>query len=358
MPRGLTYADAGVSIDAGDALVERIAPLAKTTYTPRVLAGIGGFAGFFSLDYNAKLLRKGYRQPVLVASTDGVGTKLDVALAAGKHDTVGIDLVAMSVNDVVCCGAEPLFFLDYYVTGRLDVDVATEVIRGIAKGCDIAGCALLGGETAEHPGTFPAGQYDLAGFAVGVVERNKIIDGRHVEPGDVVLGLGSSGLHSNGFSLTRKIFFEVAGLKVHDWVDALGTTVAEALLVPTKVYSPAILSAISVYRVKKVVKAMAHITGGGFVENIPRVLPMGVSVEITRGSWPVPPIFAFLEEAGSVGIDEMYRVYNMGIGMVMVVSRFFADAIAARLEKAGEKVYYIGRAVRTPGKSDVIFKDK
>jgi len=358
MTRGLTYADAGVSIDAGDELVDRITPLAKTTYTPRVLTGIGGFGGLFSLDYANRLFRKNYKQPILVASTDGVGTKLDVALAAGKHDTVGIDLVAMSVNDVIVCGAEPLFFLDYYVTGRLDVPVAAEVIKGIADACNIAGCALLGGETAEHPGTFPVGQYDLAGFAVGVVEKGKIIDGRTVLAGDTVLGIASSGLHSNGFSLTRKIVFEIAGLQIHDYISQLGMTVAEALLVPTRIYARSVLSALAGYRVKKVVKAMAHITGGGLVGNVPRVLPDGISVEIVKDSWPVPPIFNYLQETGGVETSEMYRVYNMGIGMVMIVSPYYAEAVAERLEKAGEKVYRIGKTVRTPGKSEVVFKDK
>jgi len=357
MAKGLTYAESGVSIVAGDALVERIASLAKATYTPRVLGGIGGFGGLFSLDYDKKLFRKGYKQPILVASTDGVGTKIDVAKMAGKHDTVGVDLVAMSVNDILVCGAEPLFFLDYYVTGRLEVDVAAEVIKGVAEGCNIAGCALLGGETAEHPGTFPVGEYDLAGFAVGVVEKKKIIDGRTIDPDDVVLGLASSGIHSNGFSLARKIVFEIAGLKINDYVGTLRLTVAEALLEPTRIYARSVGAALGAYRVKKVIKGMAHITGGGMTENIPRVLPANISVEINRGSWPVPPIFAYLQETGAVETPEMYRVYNMGIGFVMIVSPYYADAIAARLEKAGEKVYTIGRTVRTPGRSEVIYKE-
>jgi phosphoribosylformylglycinamidine cyclo-ligase len=356
MGKGLTYGQAGVSIDAGDALVDRIAPLAKATYTPRVIGGIGGFGGLFALDYEKKLFRKGYRQPVLVASTDGVGTKLDVARLAGKHDTVGIDLVAMSVNDILVCGAEPLFFLDYFVTGRLDVDVATDVVAGIAHGCEMAECALLGGETAEHPGTFPTGEYDLAGFAVGVVEKSKIIDGKTVEPGDVVLGLASSGLHSNGFSLTRKIVFDVAGLKIADTIPGLGRTVAEELLTPTRIYVQSVRFASAAYKVKKVIKAMAHITGGGLTENVPRVVPNGVSVEITKGSWPVPPIFDFLEKTGEVDPDEMYRVYNMGIGFVMIVAKYYAEAVAARLQKAGETVYRIGRTVSAPGPSKVLFK--
>ncbi len=353
----LTYADAGVSIDAGDALVDRIAPLAKSTYTPRVLTGIGGFAGFFSLDYDKRLFKRGYKNPVLVASTDGVGTKIDVARQAARHDTIGIDLVAMAVNDILVCGAEPLFFLDYYVTGRLDVDVAADVIKGIADGCNLAGCALLGGETAEHPGTYPVGEYDLAGFVVGVVEKKKIIDGQMTEPSDVVLGLGSSGLHSNGFSLARKIVFDIAGLKVTDTISELGMTVADALLAPTRIYASAVRAALSGYRIKRVIHAMANITGGGMTENIPRVLPTNISVEIQKGSWPVHPVFDYLAATGDVETDEMYRVFNMGIGYVLIVSPYYADAVTERLEKAGEKVYTIGRTVRTPGKSAVIYKD-
>jgi phosphoribosylformylglycinamidine cyclo-ligase len=356
MAKGMTYAGAGVSIDAGNELVKRIAPLAKSTYGPRVLGGIGGFAGFFSLDYTNKLFRKNYKQPILVASTDGVGTKIEVARLAKKHDTVGIDLVAMSVNDLIVTGAEPLFFLDYYAAGRLNVDVAADVIRGIADGCNEAGCALLGGETAEHPGTMPAEQYDLAGFAVGVVEKKRIIDGKKTLPGDIVLGMASSGLHSNGYSLARKIVFEEAGLKINDTIEELGQTVAQALLTPTRIYVKAVQAAFAGYAVKQVIKALAHITGGGFLENIPRVIPAGLSVEITRGSWPVPPIFTWLQETGGVDDCEMYRVFNMGIGMVMVVSPYYAAAIAERLTKAGETVYRLGRIVSTPGKRAVILK--
>jgi len=355
MGKGLTYAEAGVSIDAGEELVKRIAPLARETYDMRVLSGIGGFTGFFSLDYENKLFKRRYRKPVLVASTDGVGTKLDVAAAAGRHDTIGIDLVAMCVNDLIVCGAEPLFFLDYYVTGRLDVDTAAQVMGGIAEGCSRAGCALLGGETAEHPGTFPAGKYDLAGFAVGVVERRRIIDGGGVEEGYVALGLASSGLHSNGFSLVRKILFDKLGLGVDDTIDDLSTSVADALLVPTKIYARPVRRALGAYRVKRVVGAIAHITGGGLLENVPRVVPDGLSVEIRRDSWPVPPIFRFLQEAGEVEEHEMWRVFNMGIGMVLLVSPYYAAATAERLERAGETVYEIGRVVGRGGESRVIF---
>lgn len=355
MGKGLTYAQAGVSIDAGDELVRRIAPMVRETYDMRVLSGIGGFSGFFSLDYDNRLFKRRYKKPVLVASTDGVGTKLDLAQAAGRHDTIGIDLVAMCVNDLIVCGAEPLFFLDYYVTDRVDVDTAAAVIGGIAEGCNQAGCALLGGETAEHPGTFPAGKYDLAGFAMGVVERKRIIDGTSVEPGHVALGLASSGLHSNGFSLVRKIVFDRLGLGLHDTIDELSMSVADALLPPTRIYVRAVRAALSAYRVKQVVGAMAHITGGGIVENVPRVLPPGISVEIRRGSWPVPPIFEFLREAGGVEESEMWRVFNMGIGMVLLVSPYYAAATKARLEKAGETVWEIGAAVKRSGQSRVIF---
>lgn len=354
MAKALTYADAGVSIDAGDEFVRRIAPLAKSTYGPRVLTGLGGFAGFFSLDFDNRLFKRRYKKPVLVASTDGVGTKLDVALAAGKHDTVGIDLVAMCVNDLIVCGAEPLFFLDYIVTGKLDVDTAASVVRGIAEGCNLAGCALLGGETAEHPGTFPEDAYDLAGFAVGVVEKRKIITGKTTEAGDVVLGLASSGLHSNGFSLVRKIVFEKLGLSAADRISELDATVAEALLVPTRIYARAVKAALSAYKVKKVVKAIANITGGGLVENVPRVLPGGLSAEIKKGSWPAPPVFPYLQKQGNVAEEEMYRVFNMGIGMVLVVSPYYAHAVAGRLEKAGETVHEIGRIVPTPGKRETL----
>ncbi|MHC4713485.1 MAG: phosphoribosylformylglycinamidine cyclo-ligase [Planctomycetota bacterium] len=355
MGGGLTYSGAGVSIDAGDELVKRIAPLAKGTYDLRVLSGVGGFSGFFRLDYDNKLFRRRYRDPVLVASTDGVGTKLEIAAAAGRHDTIGIDLVAMCVNDVIVCGAEPLFFLDYYVTDRLDVDTAADVMKGIAEGCNRAGCALLGGETAEHPGAFPKGRYDLAGFVVGVVERKKLTVGRHVEPGDIVLGLASNGLHSNGFSLVRKIVFEKLALSVSDRIEELDTTVADALLAPTRIYARGVRAALAAYRVKHVVKAMAHISGGGLVENVPRVLPEGISVKLAKNSWPAPAIFEFLREAGDIDEAEMRRVFNMGIGFVMIVSPYYADAVKRRLERAGETVYRMGKAVSTPGKSEVIF---
>ncbi len=356
MSKGLTYAAAGVSVDAGNEFVKRIAPFARATYTPRVLAGLGGFAGFFSLDYDNRLFRRRYREPVLVASTDGVGTKLDVAQKAGVHDTVGIDLVAMCVNDLIVSGAEPLFFLDYLLTEHLDVDVAADVVKGISHGCSQAGCALLGGETAEHPGTMPKDAYDLGGFAVGVVEKKRIIDGKNAEEGDVILALASSGLHSNGFSLVRKIVFEKLGLDVADRVDRLGTSVAEALLVPTRIYARAVRAALSAYKVKKVVTAVANITGGGITENVPRVLPADLSACIVKGAWPVPEIFGWLQEAGGVAEDEMYRVFNMGIGMALVVSPYYAQAVKARLEKAGETVYAVGELISTPGRSQVVYK--
>lgn len=353
---GLTYSGAGVSIEAGNELVRRIAPYARSTHGARVLSGIGGFSGFFRLDYADRLFRRSYREPVLVAGTDGVGTKLDVAQAAGRHDTIGIDLVAMCVNDLIVCGAEPLFFLDYYVTDRVDVDVAADVVKGIAEGCRQAECALLGGETAEHPGTFPEGKYDLAGFAVGVVEKKRIITNANVEPGDVLLGVGSSGLHSNGFSLVRKVVFEKLGLSLDERIEELGGTVADVLLTPTRIYVRALRAALLAYKVKRVIKAVAHITGGGLVENVPRVLPAGVGARITKGSWPVPKVFDFLQAAGGIADEEMLRVFNMGIGMVLVVSPYYAEAVAARLEKAGESVYKIGKTVRVTGQASVTFE--
>jgi phosphoribosylformylglycinamidine cyclo-ligase len=356
VPKKLTYAEAGVSIDAGNELVKRIAPLARATHDPRVLAGIGGFAGLFRLDYDNRLFKRRYRKPVLVASTDGVGTKLEIAHLAGRHDTIGIDLVAMCVNDLVVCGAEPLFFLDYIVTDRVDVDITADVIAGVAEGCNRAGCTLLGGETAEHPGSFPKGKYDLAGFAVGVVEKRRLIDGKLTEPDDVILGLASNGLHSNGFSLIRQIVFDRLALGINDTISELNLTVADALLPPTKIYARPVRAALSAYRVKRTVKALAHITGGGIVENLPRVLPEGLSAEIDTSSWEPQPIFAFLQEAGDIPEEEMWRVFNMGIGMVLVVSPYYAEAAAHRLEKAGETVYNLGRIVARPGASRVILK--
>src|SRR5450432_1777658 len=307
--KGLTYRDAGVDIDAGDALIERIKPFAKRTMRPEVLAGIGGFGGLVEIG-------KKYRNPVLVAGTDGVGTKLKLAFQLNRHDTVGIDLVAMSVNDILVQGAEPLFFLDYYATGKLDVDIAAAVIKGIAAGCEQAGCALLGGETAELPGMYAAGEYDLAGFAVGVVARRKIVDGTRVSEGDVAIALPSSGLHSNGYSLARKAVLEVLGLELDAHPPELaGSSVGEALLAPTRLY-PRAVQAVLAAGID--VRAMSHITGGGIPGNLPRVLPEGLGMRIER-LWARAPIFDLVQRAGGVAPSEMRRTFNVGAGFVFVV---------------------------------------
>jgi phosphoribosylformylglycinamidine cyclo-ligase len=327
-PTRLTYRDAGVDIDAGDSLVERIKPLARRTLRPGVLAGIGGFGALFEVP-------KGYREPVLVSGTDGVGTKLKLAFELHRHDTIGIDLVAMSVNDILTLGAEPLFFLDYYGCGKLDVATASEVVKGIASGCERAGCALIGGETAEMPGMYSAGEYDVAGFAVGVVEKSNIIDGTKIVPGDVLLGLASDGVHSNGYSLVRKIIAS----RAIDLAGRLGETVlADLLLAPTRIYVRPVLSLMKSIEVK----GLAHITGGGIVGNVPRVLQENLTARIERGSWRPPPVFEWLQREGNVPDDEMFRVFNCGIGMVMVVSARDADTAAAALRQSGEQVYRIG----------------
>ncbi len=336
-PDSLSYRDAGVDIDAGDALVERIKPFAKRTMRPEVLAGIGGFGALVELP-------KRFKEPVLVSSTDGVGTKLKLAFALNRHDTVGIDLVAMSVNDVLVQGAEPLFFLDYFACGRLDVAVAADVIRGIAAGCEQAGCALIGGETAEMPGMYPDGEYDLAGFCVGVVEKSRVIDGRTIAPGDAVLGLASSGAHSNGYSLIRRILERA---KPDLRADLDGRPLADALLAPTRIYVKPVLALLREVRVK----GLAHITGGGLVENIPRVLPDGVRAALDTSAWPLPPLFRWLQEQGAVADAEMHRVFNCGIGMVLVVGERDAAGAMQRLHAAGETVYRIGAIERRPGGS-------
>ena len=324
----ITYRDAGVDIDAGDALVEAIKPLAKRTLRPEVLAGIGGFGALFEIS-------KKYREPVLVSGTDGVGTKLKLAFQLGIHHTVGIDLVAMSVNDILVQGAEPLFFLDYFACGKLDVAVATEVVRGIARGCELAGCALIGGETAEMPGMYAQGEYDLAGFAVGAVEKSEIIDGHDIAAGDVVLGLASSGAHSNGYSLVRRILERT---KADLAVDFHGRPLGEVLLEPTRIYVKPLLALMRQLRVK----GMAHITGGGLVENVPRMLPQTVKAVIARSSWRMPPLFEWLQREGSIADGEMQRVFNCGIGMVIVVAAEDAVAASRSLTSGGETVFRIG----------------
>ncbi len=347
-PSALSYRDAGVDIDAGDALVERIKPFAKRTMRPEVLAGIGGFGALVELP-------KRYREPVLVASTDGVGTKLKLAFALNRHDTIGIDLVAMSVNDILVQGAEPLFFLDYYVCERLDVGVAADVVKGIAVGCEQAGCALIGGETAEHPNAFVPGEYDLAGFAVGVVEKTRAIDGTRIAAGDVLLGLASSGPHSNGFSLIRRIL-EISGADLSRPAAELGSarTLGEALLEPTRIYVKPVLALLQ--RID--VKGMAHITGGGLLENTHRMFPDSLAARIERGSWRRPEIFDWLQRAGNVADAEMHRVFNCGIGMIVVVAADQGDTARRILADAGETVYRIGTVVpRAPGAPATVVVD-
>jgi phosphoribosylformylglycinamidine cyclo-ligase len=328
MNKPLSYKDAGVDIDAGDALVERIKPLAKKTLREGVLAGIGGFGALFEVP-------KRYKEPVLVSGTDGVGTKLKLAFEWNMHDTVGIDLVAMSVNDVLVQGAEPLFFLDYFACGKLDVDTAAAVVGGIAKGCELSGCALIGGETAEMPGMYPAGEYDLAGFAVGVVEKSNILTGEQVQAGDVVLGLASSGVHSNGFSLVRKII-ERAGTDVPADLD--GLPFRQAIMAPTRLYVKSVLGALA----RHPIKALAHITGGGLLENIPRVLPDHLGAHLVKGSWPQTELFAWLQTTAGIDDAEMNRTFNHGIGMVVVIAADQAQACADTLREFGEKVYALG----------------
>jgi phosphoribosylformylglycinamidine cyclo-ligase len=335
----LSYRDAGVDIDAGDALVDRIKPMAKKTMREGVLAGIGGFGALFEVP-------KRYKEPVLVSGTDGVGTKLKLAFHLNRHDTVGQDLVAMSVNDILVQGAESLFFLDYFACGRLDVDTAATVVGGIARGCELAGCALIGGETAEMPSMYPDGEYDLAGFAVGVVEKSKIIDGRSIVPGDVLLGLASSGAHSNGYSLVRKII-ERSKPDMNakfDEVDGKARTLADAVMAPTRIYVKQVLAAMQ----SITIKGMAHITGGGLTENVPRVLPENTQAVLKKSAWPRPQLFQWLQAEGNVAEDEMHRVFNCGIGLAVVVSAAEADAAIAAFRAQGETVYRIGDIVARP----------
>ncbi|HUY04625.1 MAG TPA: phosphoribosylformylglycinamidine cyclo-ligase [Rhodocyclaceae bacterium] len=327
----LTYRDAGVDIDAGDALVERIKPFARRTMRPEVLAGIGGFGALFELS-------KKYREPVLVSGTDGVGTKLKLAFQLDRHDGVGQDLVAMSVNDILVQGAEPLFFLDYFACGRLDVATAATVIEGIARGCELAGCALIGGETAEMPSMYPDGEYDLAGFAVGAVEKSRIIDGRTIVAGDAVLGLASSGAHSNGYSLIRKILAR-AGVTAADYAaDFHGRPFIDAIMAPTRIYVKPLLALIEALPVK----GMAHITGGGLTENLPRILPETLAAILDRKRWPLPPLFQWLQREGQIADAEMHRVFNCGIGMAVIVAPEHAATATELLQAAGETVHVIG----------------
>jgi len=332
--KGLSYRDAGVDIDAGDDLVDRIKPLAKKTMRDGVLAGIGGFGALFEVP-------KRYQEPVLVSGTDGVGTKLRLAFEWNRHDTIGQDLVAMSVNDILVQGAEPLFFLDYFACGKLTVDTAATVVAGIAKGCELSGCALIGGETAEMPGMYPPGEYDLAGFAVGAVEKSKIITGNSIVPGDVVLAIGSSGAHSNGYSLVRKII-ERAGAKPTD--DLGGRPLGDVVMAPTEIYVKPLLKLISEINVK----GMAHITGGGLVDNVPRVLPENTQAVLHRDSWQMPELFRWLQMKGGVADAEMVRVFNCGIGMVVIVDPSQVDTAIQSLTAQGLKAWTVGEVIERP----------
>jgi phosphoribosylformylglycinamidine cyclo-ligase len=328
----VTYKDAGVDIDSGNNFVKLIKPMVKATYRPEVIADLGGFGGLFSLNTTK------YRQPVLVSGTDGVGTKLKVAFMTDRHDTVGIDLVAMCVNDIIVQGAEPLFFLDYLATGKLLPEKAAEVVKGIAQGCAQAGCSLIGGETAEMPGFYSDNEYDLAGFAVGVVERDAIIDGSSITVGNKLIGIQSSGLHSNGYSLARKVFFEIMGLGVNSILPGLDRTVGDELLTPTRIYVKTILNLLRDFAIN----GIAHITGGGLLENVPRILPNGCKAVINRGSWIMPPVFPILQHGGGIEDAEMFRTFNCGIGMVLVVPEKEAEEVLIRLSGLNEHAYVIG----------------
>jgi phosphoribosylformylglycinamidine cyclo-ligase len=348
MAKKLTYRDAGVDLQRSDAIAADIGRLAKSTYGPEVLGGVGGFAGLFSLGGEVNLLRGKYKDPVLVACTDGVGTKLKLAFLADKHDSVGIDLVAMSVNDLIVQGAEPLFFLDYIGMERKDPRVCRELVGGIVEGCRRAGCSLLGGETAELPSLYARGEYDMAGFCLGVVEKGKIIDGRKVVPGDLVIGIHSSGLHSNGYSLVRKALLETAGMKLGQVVPELGCALGEELLRPTHIYARAVRAVLSHYKVKENVHALAHITGSALPGNLPRTVPNGTVIRIRKGSWKVPPIFGLVQKAGNIAEKEMYNTFNMGIGMTLICPEFNANVIQGILAEHGFGSDIIGRVEAAP----------
>lgn len=335
MEKKLTYRDAGVDIDAGNLSVKLIKDSVRATYRPEVLGDLGGFGGLFAMSTR-------YKEPVLVSGTDGVGTKLRFAFLLNKHDTIGQDAVAMCVNDILVQGAEPLFFLDYLAVGRLEPEQVADIVRGVANACRESGCALIGGETAEMAGFYAEGEYDIAGFAVGVVEKSRIITSERVKAGDVILGLPSSGVHSNGYSLVRKIVFDVKGFRGDEYIDELGRTIGEELLTPTRLYPKACLPLIEKFDIH----GMVHVTGGGYYENIPRALPDGMGADIDAAAWPVPPVFRLLKEWGNVDWREMYRTFNMGIGMMIIAGADEAEGIKADLASRGEAVYEIGRVTR------------
>ena len=326
------YSEAGVDIDKGNLFVSRIKAIVADTHRRGVLTDIGGFSGLFSIG------NEDVPNPVLVASTDGVGTKLHVAKRCNKHDTIGIDLVAMCANDVIVSGAKPLFFLDYFASSALDLDVATDVVRGIAAGCKLAHCSLIGGETAEMPGLYQPGDYDLAGFVVGIGDRNALIDGSDIRVGDKIIGLASSGVHSNGYSLVRKIFFEELGKHVDDYVDEFGCTVGEELLRPTRIYVDSVMTILRRYKIN----GLVHITGGGFTDNIPRILPAGCDAYIASGTWPILPVFTYLQEKGGISAEEMFRTFNMGIGMMAIVPDASVEDLLHQFKALGEQAFLIG----------------
>lgn len=337
-----TYKDSGVDLEVYAQSMAKLPRLLRRTHSPRVISAEGGFAGLFALDFPGHLFRRNYHDPVLVSCTDGVGTKVKVAQMAGRHHTVGIDLVGMCVNDALCMGAEPLFFLDYMAMSHDDPQLVEALVEGISQGCLQGDMALVGGETAIMPDVYKHGDYDLAGFCVGVVDRAKLLDGRAIAEGDVLVGIASSGIHSNGYSLVRKIVFDVAGLALDDQVEECGASIADVLLEPTRIYTQPVRSILSHYRVKQVVHGIAHITGGGLEENTSRILPAGVKLQIDEGSWPVPPVFTWLQRLGEVDDAEMARVFNMGIGLVMVVSPYYAESIQSQLTDLGLENWQIG----------------
>ncbi|HZO87391.1 MAG TPA: phosphoribosylformylglycinamidine cyclo-ligase [Chthonomonadaceae bacterium] len=343
----MTYRDAGVDIDAANEAVRRMGDYVRSTFTPGVLTDVGSFGGMFSL---AGL--SAYQSPVLVSSIDGVGTKLKVAVLVGKHDTIGRDLVNHCVNDILVQGARPLFFLDYFATGKLSPSVVVDVVKGLAEACREAGCALIGGETAEMPGLYAEGDYDLAGCIVGVVDQHRIVDGSRIEPGDTVVGLASSGLHTNGYSLARRVLLEAGenSLSPYEHIPALGRTLSEELLIPHRCYAPAVLPLLDEFDIR----GMAHVTGGGFYDNIPRILPADCSVTIERRTWPIPPIFTLIQERGNVPEPEMYRTFNMGIGFILIVAPEQAPLLAHRLNAVGESAYIIGSVHRGVHEVDIV----
>jgi len=351
-----TYKSAGLDLDLYNEGISRLPRLMQRTFTPRVLPLEDGFAGLFRLDFDCPLFARKYEDPVLVSCTDGVGTKLKVAQKVGRHDTVGIDLVAMSINDALCLGAEPLFFLDYLAMNKDDPNLLEQLVRGVSNGCVEADCALIGGETAIMPDVYAPGDYDLAGFCVGVVDRKKLIDGKHIAAGDALIGVASSGLHSNGYSLVRKVVFELEKFEVNQHVEELGETVGDCLLTPTRIYSKAVRRILGHYKVKQVVHGLAHITGGGIKENLERIMPLDVRAVIDRNSWRVPPVFPWLQRLGEIDEAEMERVFNMGIGLIVVAAPFYASSILDSLHDQGYDAWEIGRVEAGP--REVVWAEK